>query len=94
MKEQTMSGQDNSDYHTEINLDGTTPETFMAFIDDVAAELPDAVCLIQDKPIMGEPYVVVKVKQDYGHYPLIVEGGQSLYIGNDRAWVATSSDIL
>lgn len=89
-----MFGKDNSEYHAEINLDGTTPEKFEAFINDVAAELPDAVCVVQDKPIMGEPYVIVQVKQEYGFYPLIVEWGQSLYLGEERVWVATSSDIV
>lgn len=88
-----MFGKDNSNYHTEINLDGVTTEKFKAFIDDVTAELPDAVCVVQDKPMFGDAYVIVQIKQDYGYYPLIVEGGYSLFIGDDRTWVAPSSDI-
>lgn len=87
------STQHEGEHHTEINLDGVTPEKFKAFIDDVAAELPDAVCVVQDKPIMGDPYVIVQIKQQYGYYPLIVEHGMSLYIG-DGCWVASSSDIV
>jgi hypothetical protein len=76
----------------KIELLAPTHEAFAAFADEIAEHLPDAEVTFQDRPIMGEPYAIVKVKQEYGFYPLVVEAGDHLKIGPEnvsvgRAWL-------
>lgn len=73
--------------HTEITFTETTQEGFEAFADEVAEALPDAVVEFQDKPLFGPKYAIVRVKQEYGHYPLVVDEGNTFCIGDERAWV-------
>jgi hypothetical protein len=77
---------------TKIELLAPTHEGFAAFADEVHEYLPDAEVTFQDRPIMGDPYVIVKVKQEFGYYPLVVEAEDALVIGPDnvsvrKAWL-------
>ena len=74
----------------KIELAAPTHDAFAAFADEVAEHLPDAEVTFQDRPIMGDPYAIVKVKQEYGHYPLIVEAHDELVIGPENVSVAKS----
>lgn len=73
--------------HTEIQFTSATQEGFEAFADEVAEALPDSVVEFQDKPVFGPCYAIVKVKQEYGHYPLVVDAGDTFCIGDENAWV-------
>lgn len=73
--------------HTEIEFSTATQEGFEIFADEVAEALPDAVSEFQMHPIFGKPYVIIRVKQEYGHYPLVAEEGDTLCIGDERSWV-------
>jgi hypothetical protein len=76
----------------KIELAAPTHDAFAAFADEVAEHLPDAVVIFQDRPIMGDPYAIVQVKQEFGFYPLVVEAHDHLIIGPEnvsvgRAWL-------
>lgn len=83
----------NREYREEITLTGVTQKDFEDFRDRVQAELENVEFIFQDKPLMGAPYVVVRLPTEFGFYPLIVEFGYSLYIG-ETTWVDLASGIV
>lgn len=74
----------------DITFDSATQEGFEAFADEVAAELPDARIEFQDRPLFGPKYAIVHVKQEFGSYPLILEEGDTLCIGDEYTSVRTA----
>lgn len=73
-----------------IGFPEASHEAFADFADSVAAELPDAVVTYHDKPIFGQPYIMIRNKPDnlWEAWTLCVDPGQELCISDNNTWVA------
>jgi hypothetical protein len=65
-------------------------EAFEAFADEVAEHNDDLLMTYHEKTLLGLPYVLVRVPHGpdgFGFYPLCVEAGDYLCIGETECWV-------
>lgn len=75
-----------------IDFDVADMEHFIDFSDEITRVLPTAEVTFHDKPIFGEPWVQVDVKdvlEPWKGYTLMVDEGQTLYIGETEVWVGS-----
>ena len=72
---------------TKVKFREVSQEAFEAFADEVAEHAPEVVLTYHEKTLLGLPYVLAKVPDDFGFYPLCVEAGDYLCIGETECWV-------
>lgn len=72
---------------TKIKFEEATQEAFEAFADEVAEVAPEINLTFYPTPMMGEPYIVVRVPGEFGGYPLIVDVEDSLVIDGEDVHV-------
>lgn len=71
----------------KVKFAEASQEAFEAFADEVYEHRIDLDLTYHSKTILGLPYVLVKVPDEFGHYPLCVEAGDYLCIGETECWV-------
>lgn len=65
-------------------------EHFAAFADFMQEHLPEAEVTFVEKPIFGQPYVQINIRNIWEaceSYTLMVDPGQTFHIGFSEAWV-------
>ena len=65
-------------------------EHFQSFADFMQEHLPEAYVTFVEKPIFGNPYIQVDIRNIWDaceSYTLMVDPGQTFNIGRDEAWV-------
>jgi hypothetical protein len=72
---------------SKVKFAEVSQESFEAFADEVAEHAPDVMLTYHEKTLLGLPYVLVKVPDEFGWYPLCVEAGDYLCIGETGCWV-------
>lgn len=73
----------------KIAFDPGTQEGFEVFADEVAAEIPGTDLTFVDRPMFGQPYIIIKINRGdpWNEFTLIVDKGDHLCVGDNLFWV-------